>query len=98
VIKKQNVRIDMKLGLRRRTSKYWDDGYIYVPYCGEGDIASSVYDPNRCLLADIDEDKVSVAKERNEWHGIAVSDVEKTYPFGSESITVADFRFVVIPI
>ena len=89
---KQHVDLYKKLLLRKQLLRHAVDGACFVPYCGDGDIASKVYSGRKCVGVDIDEKKIAHAKQTmpdNEWY---VGDVEKwDKRWGTHRYCIADF-------
>jgi hypothetical protein len=59
---KQHVDLFRKLMLRRRLLRDSLPGPVYVPFCGEGDIAKELYADRQVYAADLDADRVNNAQ------------------------------------
>jgi len=92
--KKQHVEFQRKIKLRKglieKAGKL--EGACYVPFIGDGDIASELYPGNKIYGADIDPERVEVAKSRLKDAEIITADCDK-FPFkGQEAVySLADF-------
>lgn len=98
---KQHVDIHRKLLLRRHLlSRLGDDGAgaVYLPFCGEGDIAAELYAGRAIFGADKDPARTAVAQSRLARAQIKTADCD-TWPFPglSDSISVADFDSYAYP-
>jgi hypothetical protein len=92
--KKQHVEFQRKIKLRKglieKAGKL--TGAYYVPFIGDGDIAFELYQGNKIYGADIDSERVKVAKSRLKDAEIITADCDK-FPFkGQEAVySLADF-------
>jgi len=92
--KKQHVEFQRKIKLRKglieKAGKL--TGAYYVPFIGDGDIACELYQGNKIYGADIDPERVEVAKSRLKDAEIIMADCDK-FPFeGREAVySLADF-------
>lgn len=78
--------------LRKRLLHLAKPGAVYVPFCGDGDIAALLYTDRRVLGADLDPARVQVASDRLRGADIRVADCDR-WPFtdATERFAVADF-------
>ena len=92
--KKQHVDIHRKIKLRKELIEKVGKltGAYYVPFIGNGDIACELYQGNKIYGADIDPERVEVAKFRLKDTEIITADCDK-FPFkGQEAVySLADF-------
>ncbi|MFC1929742.1 class I SAM-dependent methyltransferase [Chloroflexota bacterium] len=92
--KKQHVEFQRKIKLRKgliaKAGKL--EGACYVPFIGDGDIAFELYQGNKIYGADIDTERVEVAKSRLKDAEIITADCDK-FPFkGQKTVySLADF-------
>ncbi len=92
--KKQHVEFQRKIKLRKglieKAGKL--TGAYYVPFIGDGDIACELYQGNKIYGADINPERVEVAKSRLKDAEIITADCDK-FPFkGQEAVySLADF-------
>ena len=61
---KQHVDIHRKLLLRRSLLTHAVEGAVYVPFCGDGDIAAGLYRGRTVYAADLDPKRVEVCRTR----------------------------------
>lgn len=88
----QHVDIYRKVLLRKRLLKYAEAGAAYVPFIGDGDLAVELYDDRRVYGADLDTDRVKVARSRLSNCEVRVADCDVwTFPGLKDQIAVADF-------
>lgn len=92
--KKQHVEFQRKVRLRKELIEKAGElaGAYYVPFIGDGDIACELYQGNKIYGADIDPERVEVAKSRLKDAEIITADCDK-FPFkGQEAVySLADF-------
>lgn len=88
---KQHVDIHRKILLRRSLLDGFSTGAVYLPFCGDGDIAWELYGGH--LIDAIDKDDERVASFRSRFpHARTVAGAAETWQFGKEnSYAVADF-------
>lgn len=94
--KKQHVDLHRKLLLRRQLlEKATASGAIYIPFCGDGDIALELYAKlgRKIYAADIDRARVKVFRSRFPNADVKVADCDGPFPFGGtkETFAIADF-------
>jgi hypothetical protein len=91
VYKKQHAMMFRKLLLRRHLLRWAISGPVYVPFCGDGDIAVELYADREVFGADLDGERVENAQSR--LHGdFRVQDVAIwPFPDVDEAFAVADF-------
>ncbi|MFC1981083.1 class I SAM-dependent methyltransferase [Chloroflexota bacterium] len=92
--KKQHVEFQRKIKLRKglieKAGKL--TGTYYVPFIGDGDIAFELYQGNKIYGADIDPERVEVAKSRLKDAEIITADCDKSPFKGQEAVySLADF-------
>ena len=88
----QNKDIRRKLRLRQELVLRASDGAVYVPFCGDGEMAEA-YAGRAIYAADIDQKRVETFRKRFPDARVKAADVNKEFPF-SESDTIysiADF-------
>ena len=92
--KKQHVEFQRKIKLRKGLIEKADKltGACYVPFIGDGDIACELYQGNKIYGADIDSERVEVAKSRLKDAEIITADCYK-FPFKGQKViyALADF-------
>ena len=92
--KKQHVEFQRKIKLRKGLMEKAGKlaGACYVPFIGDGDIACELYQGNKIYGADIDPERVEVAKSRLKDAEIVAADCDK-FPFEGQDATysLADF-------
>ncbi len=92
--KKQHVDLHRKIALRKTLIEKAGKltGAYYVPFIGDGDIAFELYQGNKIYGADIDPERVEVAKSRLKDAEIITADCEK-FPFKGQDViySLADF-------
>jgi len=92
--KKQHVDLHRKIILRKglieKAGKL--EGAYYVPFIGDGDIACELYQGSKIHGADIDPERVEVAKSRLQDAEIITADCDK-FPFKGQGViySLADF-------
>ena len=88
----QHVEAHRKINLRKRLLTQAMPGAVYVPFCGDGDIALACYADRKIFACDIDPKRVATAKERLSIAVIVCADCDE-YPFAhiKETIAIADF-------
>lgn len=88
---KQHVNMYRKLLLRKRLLRHATEGACYVPFIGDGDIASALYSNRYILGADLDPARVETASSRLRGD-IRVHDCD-VWPFPGikTPVSVADF-------
>ena len=88
---KQHVDFHRKIQLRKNLLRGKKQGVIYVPFIGDGDIATELYQSYKIHGADIDSQRTSTASKRLD-RNIIKADCDK-WPFpGIEDVfDVADF-------
>ncbi len=91
-VQKQHVDLHRQLHLRREMLKLALPGAAYVPFIGDGDIASELYADRRIYGADLDPARVATAQARLRDADVRVADCDG-FPFGDvhEPFAVADF-------
>jgi len=97
---KQHVDIFRKFQLRRVLLKHAGAGAVYVPFIGDGDIATELYMERQMIWgADIDGTRTSTARERLPGANIITADCD-AWPFASTKtppFAVADFDAYCYP-
>jgi hypothetical protein len=95
---KQHVELHRKLLLRRALLKDALPGAVYVPFCGDGDIAEALYWDRPIWAADLDEDRVAAFGRRIPDATVIAADCD-SWPFAGESVpfAVADFDSYAYP-
>jgi hypothetical protein len=95
---KQHVQMYRKVLLRKRLLRWAEPGAVYVPFIGDGDISAILYDDRRIYGADLDPDRVAVARTRLSDAKVKVADCDG-WPFMglTDTIAVADFDAYVDP-
>ncbi len=92
--KKQHVEFQRKIKLRKGLIEKAGKlaGAYYVPFIGDGDIACELYQGNKIYGADIDPERVEVAKSRLKDAEIIAADCDK-FPFKGQDVvySLADF-------
>ena len=89
---KQHVEINRKLWLRRQLySRANPSGAAYLPFCGDGDLAT-FYQDHTVYAADLDAKRIEIFRARYPSATAVVTDVE-TWPFPDVTVrfSVADF-------
>lgn len=100
---KQHVELHRKVGLRRHLCQWATNGAAYVPFIGDGDIASQLYTDRPVFGADLDEQRVEVARDQlapNKGGEIIVADCDEyPLPFSRDpgQVAIADFDAYVDP-
>jgi hypothetical protein len=61
---KQHLDLHRKLMLRRALLEQAAEGAVYLPFCGDGDIAAEVYADRELFAADIDPARIATFSER----------------------------------
>jgi hypothetical protein len=91
-LQQQHVEMYRKVLLRRRLLRWSREGPVYVPFIGDGDIAEAVYGGRPLFGADLDPDRVRVARGRFPQAQILEADCDY-WPFAGvdESFSLADF-------
>lgn len=74
-----------KVRQRRRMLSDLPPGAAYVPFIGDGDLAVECYPDRQIYGADLDEERVAVAKRRLPRAKILTYDCDSGFPFASES-------------
>jgi hypothetical protein len=85
--------------LRKECLRWAGEGAVYVPFCGDGDIAAELYRGRRIYAADIDPKRVEVCRKRLPEARIEVADCDR-WPFAHEEVppfAVADFDSYIYP-
>lgn len=86
-----------KVLLRRRLLRWAAEGAAYVPFIGDGDIASELYLDRQVYGADLDPDRVEAASSRLDGQ-IVVADCDQWPFYGvDDRIAVADFDAYAYP-
>ena len=87
-----------KLLMRRRLLRWALDGPVYLPFCGDGDIAVDLYSDRTCYGADIDSNRVDTARLRIPNSDLRVADCD-VWPLPDISVpfTLADFDAYAYP-
>lgn len=88
--RKQHVDLYRKVAQRRRLLATVPEGAVYLPFCGDGDIAAEVYRDRTLWAADLDPDRVDTFRERFPDASVTVGDCDG-WPFGE----VPDVPFAV---
>lgn len=88
---KQHVDMHRKVMLRRELLPLAADGAVYVPFCGDGDIATEVYGNRVVYAADIDKARVAVCRKRVKGT-VKTADCDR-WPFSdvADPFSVGDF-------
>jgi len=98
--KKQAQHVDMyrKVLLRKRLLSYVKPGVAYIPFIGDGDIATELYKNFQIYGADIDPQRVAVAQDRLPEANIITADCDG-WPFSEidTAFSLADFDAYVEP-
>ncbi len=91
---KQHVGIERKLRMRRALLEEAVPGAVYVPFCGDGDIAVELYTDRQILAVDNDAERVATCRRRLLGASVYKIDADKQMPsWGAEldPFAVADF-------
>src|SRR3990167_5782620 len=86
--------LEKKLALRREFLASASPGAVYLPFCGDGDIAKELYLDRPIFAVDLDREKVRSARMNLPASpGLRVlrHDADRIWPFGREIIAIADF-------
>lgn len=88
---KQHVDLYRKRLLRARLLKRALPGAVYVPFCGDGDLAVSHYQDRPIFAADLDSQRVELARSRLPGATVLVADCDGwPFPGCQEMFAVAD--------
>ena len=80
-----------KFLLRKRMLRWAPPGPVYLPFCGDGDLAVDLYSDRFVLGADLEEKRVQTAEGRLTGD-FRVADVDEwPFPDWEEPIVIADF-------
>lgn len=94
---KQHVDFYKKVLLRKKLLKAFESETrtVYVPYCGDLDLALELYTDYTIAAMDFDENRVFTAESRlsqfKPGSKVSQGDVEASWPWGNPSIDIADF-------
>jgi hypothetical protein len=95
---KQHVDAFRKLALRRQLLRGASPGAAYVPFCGDGDIASEIYADRRVLAADLDPARVATCAARLDNADVRTADCNGwPFPGCDDVFAVADFDSYAYP-
>ena len=95
---KQHVDLHRKLLLRKALLRRASEGAVYVPFCGDGDIAAALYIDRPIYAADLDPKRVEVCRERLSGAIIESADCDQwPFPGIERPFAVADFDAYVHP-
>ena len=88
----QHVDLHRKLLLRRRLLRGEKTGLAYVPFIGDGDIASQVYEGWTIFGADLDAERVETARGQLDGARVEVADCDEwPFPDVRRQFHMADF-------
>jgi hypothetical protein len=87
------VEIYRKCSLRKKLLAFSEEGPIYVPFIGDGDIADLLYKDREIYGADIDKARIETARERLPRATLEVADCNFwPFPKVKENFAIADFN------
>jgi len=95
---KQHVSFYRKVALRKKLMPRNSGGVAYVPFIGDGDIATELYSNHKIYGADLDPMRVKAASARLKDATIKIYDCDQ-WPFGAldEVFSLADFDAYAYP-
>lgn len=96
--KQQHVDLHRKLAIRKALLVKAQSGPAFVPFIGDGDVADTLYRDRTIYGADLDPERVKMARSRGFTGEIRQADCD-SYPFGDvqEAFAVADFDSYAYP-
>lgn len=96
---RQHVDFYRKVLLRKALMTRVVEGALYIPFCGDGDIAAELYIGHDLYAADIDEARTNTFRRSFPEAHVANADCDKSFPFAGIDITwaLADFDAYAYP-
>ncbi len=94
----QHVDLYRKELLRKQLLAYAGEGVVYVPFCGDGDLAMKFYVDRVILAADLDPARVATFKERIPDADVRTGDCDRwLFSDRMDQIAIADFDAYAYP-
>lgn len=87
----QSKDISRKVELRRRLLTHVGEGPVWLPFCGDGDIAAEVYQDRKLWGADTDPERVKTAQVNHPTGHFIKADCSTWPKLDMDPVVVADF-------